>query len=291
MLVLLRVSLGWHFLYAGIEKLTSSGFTSAGFLSQAKGPLADKFHELVPDWEGHVRLDKAYYTSRMKSEAGDFERYYHFTAAQKTEAEAALRRRSEQVEQFLADKKADIETYFHDLDRLKEAKRASTKDVPFEQKRNWELQTKLRGQLAGWTAELGRFENDLLDDLRNLRTPDQVKMGTVPTSFSELMNQDNFITYSNLAIGACLIAGVFTRLAAFGGGLFLLSIVLAQPDWPGLFPSPPPSAGRTFIVGKEFIEMMAMFTLATTHVGRWAGLDFFIHHLIVRPLFGRKERV
>jgi hypothetical protein len=56
-----------------------------------------------------------------------------------------------------------------------------------------------------------------------------------------------------------------------------------------LYPAPPPSAGRTFLVGKEFIEMLAMFVLATTPVGRWGGLDFFIHHLVVRPIFGRKE--
>ncbi len=31
--------------------------------------------------------------------------------------------------------------------------------------------------------------------------------------------------------GACLILGLFTRLAAFALGLFLLSVVLLQPFW------------------------------------------------------------
>src|SRR5262245_3722001 len=44
-LVLLRMVIGWHFLYAGIDKLTNPDFTSEGFLGQAKGPLADEFHK------------------------------------------------------------------------------------------------------------------------------------------------------------------------------------------------------------------------------------------------------
>ncbi|HEX3869304.1 MAG TPA: hypothetical protein VHV77_02590, partial [Pirellulales bacterium] len=101
---------------------------------------------------------------------------------------------------------------------------------------------------------------------------------------------DNIIIYTNMAIGACLMLGLFTRLACLGGALFLLSVVLAVPDWPGLYPPPPPAAGRTLFVGKEFIEMMALFALATLPVGRWGGLDFIIHHLIVRPLFGKREQ-
>ena len=42
----------------------------------------------------------------------------------------------------------------------------------------------------------------------------------------------------------------------------------------------------------QFVEMFALFTLATTTVGRWGGLDFFIHYLLVRPCCGgeRQER-
>jgi uncharacterized membrane protein YphA (DoxX/SURF4 family) len=104
-----------------------------------------------------------------------------------------------------------------------------------------------------------------------------------------MFSQDNLIMAKNIAVGLSLMLGLFTRLGALVGGAFLLSIVLAQPDWPGLYPLPPPAAGRTFLIGKEFIEMVAMFLLATTPVGRWGGLDFFIHNVVVRPLTGRKE--
>jgi hypothetical protein len=43
-------------------------------------------------------------------------------------------------------------------------------------------------------------------------------------------------------------------------------------------------------VTKEFIEMMCCLVLATTPVGRWGGLDFFIHNLLVRPFLVKKDK-
>ena len=39
----LRVLVGWHFLYEGLTKLTAPSWTAAGYLKQAKGPLAGSF--------------------------------------------------------------------------------------------------------------------------------------------------------------------------------------------------------------------------------------------------------
>jgi thiosulfate dehydrogenase (quinone) large subunit len=49
--VLLRVLIGWHFLYEGIAKLTSSGWSAAGFLLQSRGPFADVFRWMAADPE------------------------------------------------------------------------------------------------------------------------------------------------------------------------------------------------------------------------------------------------
>lgn len=46
-LVLLRVAIGWHFLYEGIAKLLNPYWTSAGFLLESKGPLAGLFHGMA----------------------------------------------------------------------------------------------------------------------------------------------------------------------------------------------------------------------------------------------------
>jgi thiosulfate dehydrogenase (quinone) large subunit len=46
-ITLLRILVGWHFLYEGLTKLTSPSFSAAGYLKQAKGPLAGAFHSLA----------------------------------------------------------------------------------------------------------------------------------------------------------------------------------------------------------------------------------------------------
>ena len=46
-ITLLRVVVGWHFLYEGIAKLTSATWTSAGYLRQARGPFGETFKWLA----------------------------------------------------------------------------------------------------------------------------------------------------------------------------------------------------------------------------------------------------
>jgi thiosulfate dehydrogenase [quinone] large subunit len=43
----LRVLVGWHFLYEGLSKLTAPSWTAAGYLKQAKGPVAEQFRWLA----------------------------------------------------------------------------------------------------------------------------------------------------------------------------------------------------------------------------------------------------
>jgi thiosulfate dehydrogenase (quinone) large subunit len=57
-ITVLRVLVGWHFLYEGLSKLTAPAFTAAGYLKQAKGPLAGAFHSLAasPDLLANANL-------------------------------------------------------------------------------------------------------------------------------------------------------------------------------------------------------------------------------------------
>jgi thiosulfate dehydrogenase [quinone] large subunit len=48
-IVILRVLIGWHFLYEGLAKLSKPGWSAAGYLQQARGPLAGFFHGLAQD--------------------------------------------------------------------------------------------------------------------------------------------------------------------------------------------------------------------------------------------------
>lgn len=42
-ITLLRVFVGWHFLYEGIAKLTSASWSAAGYMKASRGPFADVF--------------------------------------------------------------------------------------------------------------------------------------------------------------------------------------------------------------------------------------------------------
>jgi len=46
-ITVLRVLVGWHFLYEGLTKLTATSWTSAGYLKQARGPFAELFRGLA----------------------------------------------------------------------------------------------------------------------------------------------------------------------------------------------------------------------------------------------------
>lgn len=326
-LVLLRLTIGWHFLYQGIAKLEDPDFSSAAFLGQAKGPLGDYYRSLVDDWDGRQTLGpegRKQFVARLDDYLKRFSEAYRPSAEQQAAAQQLAAARKAQTEQILAENEDDFNTYLSELDRLDRAKQspsgvttapppaekpAAEKAAdggangrlvsptwnypPFQQQRIWKKQTELQSQLKGWRDELDHIYQQFRDDLDALLDRDQrERVGGVPaaeTAETKIARVDRMVSYGVTAIGLLLMVGLFTRLASLAGALFLLSIVLAQPDWPGLFPVPHPAVGHSLFVNKEFVEMMALFALATTRVGRWGGLDFFIHYLFVRPLFGKRE--
>jgi hypothetical protein len=56
LLVALRVAIGWYFFDGARKKNLDRNFGSAGFLSQATGPLASWYKSRLPDYHGFDRL-------------------------------------------------------------------------------------------------------------------------------------------------------------------------------------------------------------------------------------------
>lgn len=46
-ITLLRVLIGWHFIYEGIAKITSASWSASGYLRQSRGPLSELFRWLA----------------------------------------------------------------------------------------------------------------------------------------------------------------------------------------------------------------------------------------------------
>lgn len=60
-LVVMRVLIGWHFLYEGVAKMLKKDWSAAGYLKVAKGPLAGMFHSMannqdVLDWVNFLNI-------------------------------------------------------------------------------------------------------------------------------------------------------------------------------------------------------------------------------------------
>ena len=96
-----------------------------------------------------------------------------------------------------------------------------------------------------------------------------------------VVNQLNI--WGLMAIGLALILGCFTRLSAVFGILLILLYYLANPPFVGYYYSIP-SEGNYLIINKNMVEMAALFLIAVTYSGRYAGLD-----RIVYKLFGHKK--
>ena len=320
MLVILRVTIGWHFLYEGVWKIVNADkFSAAGFLGAAKGPAAPLFYWMVPDIEGHERLrltdtgrkdeenpEQPIYTSEPYANAWarvhqKFVDKYKPSEEQAKKAKEKLRIYNESLEQYVTDRRDEIEGYFGSLQRLKERKRSGTNRTDHEKKRVWDEQMKLRGEVNGWLADLDGMSEEYHMALWNLLDDDQQARGRiraplsdadalpfatpVAVTWSELL--DFGVTYGLSAIGLCLILGFCTRLAALGGAGFLFMVVLVQMPWPTIYPPPPEIVGHALLVDKNFVEMIAMIFLATTAVGRWGGLDYFVYRWLGRPVLER----
>ena len=67
-LVLLRVTVGWHFYTEGVDKRDAGNWTAVPFFANAQGPLAEHYRGLVWDNEGSFRLNPdamIYYMARF----------------------------------------------------------------------------------------------------------------------------------------------------------------------------------------------------------------------------------
>jgi len=79
-------------------------------------------------------------------------------------------------------------------------------------------------------------------------------------------------------IGACLMLGLFTRLAAAGGVALLALYYVAHPALAGLGLTPP-AEGQYLIVNKNIVELVALAAVLAFPTGRFAGLDRLVGFL------------
>lgn len=403
MLVLLRLAIGWHFFKEGVSHYTDPAWSSEGFLRQAKGPLADAYQSMLPDFHGWNRLmlaplpddhpadaqaeeatetpaadvskpkdepksdDKKSAekkTAEKKTEAADsneqaqntfeekkaekkdgekttgeieipvanqkaiagekqnrstaepayqawldsatadwradiekYTRAYHFDKDQQAKADAIATDVKRRLEDDLKDYEPDIRLYRQLVARAdRMAVEPGAGQIPNQVVRtSAALQNPLgeRGingpaspittTPAAWMADAQAYDQFFHKQLRGLLTPEQQAMAAAPGETGRLHRIDTGIAWLLMIAGGCLIIGLFTRLAAVVGAVFLLSIICAQPPWLA-------TSVQTYTYN-QVVEMLALLALATTPVGRWAGLDYLIHRGLRLCCGGRAKAV
>ena len=308
LLVALRLTIGSHFFYEGVWKIANADkFSAQTFLLQAKGPFAPLFYSMVPDLGGRQRLvvgegenrqvNPQVYLDAWTATKNKFVAKSGLDDAQKKLVEGKFKAYHKSLSTYLEENEEDILQHFNSLDRFEERKASVANGAVHEKKRIWDEQSKLRSESGAWLSELDALGEEYCLALWNILSEEQKVRGSVPVvvtapeklpvpvpfvrSRGEFL--DISITYGLTAIGLCLMLGMCTRLACLGGGAFLISVLMTQPPLPWIYPPAPPVVGHALLVDKNFVEMVAIFALATLPVGRWGGLDYFLYHWIGRP--------
>jgi uncharacterized membrane protein YphA (DoxX/SURF4 family)/polyhydroxyalkanoate synthesis regulator phasin len=296
-LVLLRLAIGWHFFQEGAVKV-KEGFSSTPFLAAAKGPFADRFHSMIPDHDGMIRID-----AKKMSDACDL-------YGQKIKSEFALNEeQSKEVDEILAQYKAtrketydewkpQIDEYKNGFERLAKLRvDAARSKVDSLRKQQEEIESKWRALGRPVLSEIDNTIPEMVNRLNAIATDDQANPkpekppakdangnpirkrvefkfdGEGPISVKLV---DKIIPIFDMSIGILLLLGLLTPLAGLAAGLFLASVVVSQfPGFPGTQP--------TYY---QAIEMLGCFVVAFADAGRYAGLDF-----IPWSFWNRKSKV
>jgi uncharacterized membrane protein YphA (DoxX/SURF4 family) len=217
-----------------------------------------------------------------KSDATAAANFYHFSDEQIQASKTLQEQFAGRLAEILAGYEPDIKLYRQELAKNQDlASMPGTADIANRSARLAKRSANPTGEPgittgsnpSDWRADVAALEADYQRALRDTATDDERKLG-LPTAATTSFDKINAgIVWLLMIAGGCLLIGLFTRLSAVALAIFLISIIASQPPW----------IAGTIPTYDQVVECIALLVLATTPVGRWAGLDFFIHHLLFRP--------
>jgi len=228
-------------------------------------PAASWGEEIRQDWQATLKRFRDIKTlskEQLDKSEGVFKKYELYLA------------------DYLAEEALAIEAYQHEIFRLEQAKQAPGFDeVPFEIARVTDQQATVDRTPGKWVAQIKALDAGLADELRGLLSVAEQDSAVGTRVQSALTNPETrrldrmnvLVTCVVTGVGICLLLGLFTRVAAIVGALFLLSVMASQPPWvPGAY---------TLVFYYQLVEFAALLFLAAIGAGQWAGLDFIIQGL------------
>jgi uncharacterized membrane protein YphA (DoxX/SURF4 family) len=178
-LVALRFVIGFHFYMEGSAKVKEGNFSSAGFLASAKGPLADKFHSLIPDYDGHFRLPelREFMIDKNSDEKTALDKNLGGGDAEDTEEKPAAKKRSIN-EKLDKSKVFSYKRLFEYIDSF--ASRAASlhgfteEQIQDSVEKTTEAKEKLYVVVEDWGSDISKYlkgferiEKNSVDEMRN----------------------------------------------------------------------------------------------------------------------------
>lgn len=315
-LILLRISIGWHFLTEGLDKyeatvMGNKPFSAEGYLRNANGPFAPYFRGMLPDPNGLALLDPVRLKAQWAETATGIGNHYGFDEEQKAKVGKLLSDGELWADYWFNayENREKRDKYYHDLGAVMKVER-DPNALSFQRERAAEGRASLNADRRTLTAPLVERGEQLKAAVLALATPEQKAAARSRYDFKALrsilperaaasydvwldhkaeyqppatfLDTANAMTmYGLILMGGCLILGFLTPFAALCAAVFLGMLYLSLPPFPGL-PTPPQLEGHYWIVSKNLIELIACLVIATTPTAHWLGLDALF--------FGRRRR-
>jgi uncharacterized membrane protein YphA (DoxX/SURF4 family) len=315
--VLLRTAIGWHFFYEGVHKISTTpdqrdsyagralawilptphekdkeiemAFSAEGYLRNATGPLATHFRAMLPDVNSLAKLERdtgglpLRLEKGWKSEMERFSNHFGFNSEQRAATEKELEAASARVNDwFLKTENAfRIKKYYRDLRHVLDIEE-SPESLPYERTLAYKQRLDVDKERRALVSEVDAFSQSLQTNWMKIVTKEQL---AAHHELKPAWTQLDWINLSTMwgmvAVGLCLMLGLFTRLSALGAAAFLTMFYLSMPPWPGL-PVGKGAEGHYLYVNKNLIEFLACMVIVSTPNGLWLGLDAL--------LFGKRSR-
>jgi uncharacterized membrane protein YphA (DoxX/SURF4 family) len=229
---------------------------------------------MVPDVNGLAKLDPDRLKATWRAEVDRIAGHFGFNEKQRTDSEAALNDSLKAADDWFRnpenrDKRVK---YYHDLGVVQ---RIEWSPKSLANEREWAAAQRktLDSDRKAVTADLDARAASLREAVIKLASPEQVaSAGPYKPPMTTLDYNNALTVYGLIAMGFCLLTGLFSRTAALAGAVFLGTIYLANPPWPWLTANPA-SEGHFKYVDKNLVELIACLVIASVPTGHWAGLD------------------
>lgn len=292
-LVALRMAIGWHFLYEGMEKLhtfqTSKPFSAEPYLRNATGPLANTFRNIIPDVNSTEHLDLPKLAAKWKESVNDYVAHYGLSGDQKAAADKAYEAAAKKLDDWskVKENREDLEKYLDELAK-NEALLANPEAMSYERERSQAKRKDLETDRKKLVTAVDAISAEIFTGLDKTLTEDQKKKGPVPQAWTELDRINHLTAWGLTLSGASMLLGLCAPLGCLGGAYLLTMFYLAMPPLPGL-PANPMAEGHYLIVNKNLIEFLACIALVFIPTSLWVGLDAMLFGPWIRARRARRE--